>query len=815
MTAMKKLLLSLLLFGPILAHAQVTMTITKHYLNIPIGRQARMKLLQLKAGGRVKLDIPVQLAEDTIGYWIFVDVHAFKGQKITLSGPANQTALQRIYQDDTINGADSMYKETNRPQFHFTAKRAWSNDVNGPIYYNGQYHLFWQSFPYGLLWNTGYMDWGHAVSNDMLHWQELDPALRPDSLGSPWSGTAVIDNNNDGGWGKGALVLYYACFDPVSQQEVQCIAYSTDGAKTFQHYAGNPVINSDWELGTTSTRDPKVFWYAPGKVWVMVLFEKDGLSFLNSTDMRHWTRESHTQGFWECPDFFELPVDGDTTHKKWVLHGGSSEYAIGGFDGKAFTAETPHLRYAEGESEQRGELLYAAQSIENMPDGRRIQLAWGRIDHEGMPFTQMILFPTEFALKTTRDGIRLQARPIREIGALHSAEHTFANGNAADANRELGKISPGPLHALIKFTLAEGNTLRLRYQGNELLELRDTGVQKGENQLEILIDRTVAEIFLNNGQRYIVRQLPNPRNAKSLEFDDAGYGPVIRSMKVYDMRSIWDSTSQAFTEDFNSPMLNNFRYGSTGVKDAFKFQTGVSSTIEPNTKVLLFKIDPADSAGAGRGPEIISKKFTHFGSYSARIKLPDVRKVQPNTGAVAGYFTYHMDDIEGLSEIDIECLVADPTILYVGTWTGSRGKLQRIGRTINLAKGIIYNTIAKVGYDGAPTDLTGLQNQPATIPAIEGFDASARFYVYGFDWYPNRLCWWIINPANGKKIVLWDYQGSQLGIPPNQTEYRMNFWHTNTWPVDTNPQSIEKPLHPYELEVDWMKYEPLGSAHAR
>lgn len=809
MTVMKKLLLSLLVFGPLFTQAQVTMTITKHYLNIPIGDQARMKLLQLRSeAGRVKLQIPVQLAEDTINYWIFVDVHEFKGQKLTLSGPAKPTALKRIYQDDHINGEDSLYKETNRPQFHFTAKRAWNNDINGPIWYNGQYHLFWQSFPYGLLWNTGYMDWGHAVSKDLLHWQELDPALRPDSLGSPWSGTAVVDNNNDGGWGKGALVLYYACFDPTSQQEVQCIAYSTDGGKTFQHYSGNPVINSDWELNTTATRDPKVFWYAPAKTWVMVLFEKDGLSFFNSTDMRHWTRQSHIAGFWECPDFFELPVDGDSSNKKWVLHGGSSEYAIGAFDGKTFTPEGQHFKYAEGEYAEQ-ELLYAAQSVENMPDGRRVQLAWGRIYHEGMPFTQMILFPTEFALKTTPQGIRLQASPIKEIAELHTANHSWKNLSAADANHQLQSITPGPLHIKMKFTLADGNTLRLRYQGNELLELNSAVVEKGENQLELLIDKTVGEIFLNNGQRYIIRQLPTAKNDKSLQFDGVDYGPFIKSLDVYEMRSIWETPAQAFTEDFNDSTLHNFKYGSTGAKDAFKFQSGVTSSIEKNTKVLLFKIDPADSAGAGRGPEIISKKITQYGSYSARIKAPDVRGIQPNTGAVVGYFTYHMDGTQGLSEIDIECLVADPTILYIGTWTGARGKLQRIGRTINLAKGIIYNTIAKVGYDGNPTNLTGLQNQPEKIPAIEGFDASAKFYVYGFDWYPNRLRWWIINPATGKKVVLWDYQGSQLGIPPNHTEYRMNFWHTNTWPVDTNPKSIEKPQHPYELEVDWMKYEPL------
>jgi len=269
------------------------------------------------------------------------------------------------------------------------------------------------------------------------------------------------------------------------------------------------------------------------------------------------------------------------------------------------------------------------------------------------------------------------------------------------------------------------------------------------------------------------------------------------------------SSAPSFTEDFNDSTLRHFRYGSTGNKTAFKYSVGAPSPAEPGTKILSFKIDPADSAGPGRGPEIISTQFTHFGSYSARIKIPDVKRVQPNAGAVVGYFTYHMDDLAGLSEIDIEWLIADPSIIYVGTWTGHQGTLQRIGRTIDLAKGRIFYTIAKVNYDGTPTPLTGRQNQPETIPALDGFDASSKFYTYGFDWYQDRLRWWIIDPATNKKIVLWDYQGSPLGIPQNPTQYRMNFWHTNTWPVETNPNSIEKPLQPYELEVDWMKYLPL------
>ena len=267
--------------------------------------------------------------------------------------------------------------------------------------------------------------------------------------------------------------------------------------------------------------------------------------------------------------------------------------------------------------------------------------------------------------------------------------------------------------------------------------------------------------------------------------------------------------SSPYTEHFDDSSLTNFRWGSTGTKAFFKWQTGVTSSIEPGTKILSLKLDPEERAGAGRGPEIISNDFTHFGTYSTRLKVPNVVGIQPNVGAVVGYFTYHMDSIAGLSEIDFEWLIADPTIIYVGTWTGPRGQLKRIGRTINMAKGIIYNTQYREGHTGPRTPLTGAQNQPETISAIEGYDASSKFYTYGFDWYPNRIVWWIIHPTSNEKIVLWDYQGSQTGIPQNQTRYRMNFWHTNEWSVHTNPKSIEKPMDRYELEVDWMKYEPI------
>jgi len=269
-----------------------------------------------------------------------------------------------------------------------------------------------------------------------------------------------------------------------------------------------------------------------------------------------------------------------------------------------------------------------------------------------------------------------------------------------------------------------------------------------------------------------------------------------------------DKYHDSFFEDFNSSTPEYFQHHTGGNGADFTWSFGVDSPTEPETKILSFKIDPEDPAGAGRGPEIISNYFTQFGTYGARLRVPDVIDIQPDVGAVIGYFTYHMDDEHGLSEIDFEWLIADPEIIYVGTWTGPRGDLKRIGRTINMAKGIIYSTTYREGHDGIRNPLTGIQNQPDTIPAIEGYDASSQFYTYGFDWYPDRIRWWMIHPQTADTVVLWDYQVSQIGIPQNDTRYRLNLWHTNNWPVHTNPNSIEKPLHPYEVEIDWMSYDP-------
>lgn len=260
-------------------------------------------------------------------------------------------------------------------------------------------------------------------------------------------------------------------------------------------------------------------------------------------------------------------------------------------------------------------------------------------------------------------------------------------------------------------------------------------------------------------------------------------------------------------ENFDSKELQHFRYGSTGRKSNFKWKSDKKST--SGERVLSFKLDPKEKAGPGKGPEIISREFTHFGSYTTRLKVPDPRGSQPNVGAVVGYFTYHEDASLGLSEIDFEWLIADPSVIYVGTWTGHPGKLVRVGRTINLKEGTIYATEYREDFSDRREELSGALAVPDTIEPIQGFDASSDFHTYGFDWHPDRIRWWMLHPVTADTVVLWDYRGEK-GIPQHPSKYRMNFWHTNNWAVETNPNSLEKPEKRFELEVDWMEYRPLS-----
>lgn len=294
----KLFLAATLLAGNLFASfaGDVTLKITKKYINLPVSHQMDRKKMTFEVKGAPERNFVIRLADGKPDYWVFCDVSSWKGKTLRISYEGESAGLEKIYQDDVIAGQDSLYKEKNRPQFHFTTRRGWINDPNGLVYYEGEYHLFYQHNPYEREWEN--MTWGHAVSRDLVHWEELPDALHPDELGTIFSGSAVIDYDNTAGFnkkGEPALVAAYTVDNPEKQR--QCIAYSLDRGRTFTKYEGNPVIDSKAKWNSKDTRDPKVFWYAPGKHWVMVLNERDGHSIYNSSDLKNWEYKSHVTGF--------------------------------------------------------------------------------------------------------------------------------------------------------------------------------------------------------------------------------------------------------------------------------------------------------------------------------------------------------------------------------------------------------------------------------------------------------------------------------------------------------------------------------------
>ncbi|UVQ46146.1 DUF4980 domain-containing protein [Parabacteroides faecis] len=524
----------------------LTLKITKKYLNLPVSHQKERAVMTLAVDGKPVRSFDIRLASAEPDYWVFCDVSSFKGKQIKISYRGDAAGMDKIYQADEIAGQDSLYKETNRPQIHYTQRRGWNNDPNGLIYYEGEYHLFYQHNPYERDW--GNMHWGHAVSKDLIHWEELPIALFPDEHGTMFSGSAVIDYKNTAGFNKGnipAMVAVYTADSP--EKQVQCIAYSLDKGRTWTKYDGNPVVDSKAKWNSHDTRDPKVFWYEPTGKWVMVLNERDGHSIYNSDDLKHWTFENHITGFWECPELFELPVDGVTGNKKWVMYGASGTYMIGSFDGRTFVPESGKHYYSTG-------TIYAAQTFTNIPsgDGRRIQIGWGRISHPGMPFNGTMLLPTVLSLRTTKDGIRLFSEPIKELEALQIAKGQWKDLSAEKAGELLQPYNhTGSLRIRTTLSLSHATNAGLSLYGQNLLDYdmnfnKVNGVFYSPEDMtsmdisvDIILDRTSVEVFVDGGAySYSMERRADSNNKDGFRF--WGNNIQVKNLEVYELQSIWN-----------------------------------------------------------------------------------------------------------------------------------------------------------------------------------------------------------------------------------------------------------------------------------
>ena len=456
----------------------------------------------------------------------------------------DSSALKAIEQSDGIKGADDLYREPLRPQFHFSSRRGWNNDPNGLVFYKGEYHLFYQHNPYGWAW--GNMHWGHAVSPDLVHWRELPIALYPDAHGTMFSGSAVVDWNNTAGFQTGKEKVLVCIFTAAGSPFTQGIAYSNDRGRTWTKYDGNPVLPHI----AAENRDPKVIWHAPGKKWVMALYlDKDQYALFSSPNLKHWERlcDVAIPGTSECPEFFEIPLEGNPKDTRWVFYGGNGRYLVGRFDGRAFTPESgPH-------SLNSGNCFYASQTFNDIPpeDGRRILIPWGQMATPGMPFNQMLGLPVALTLCATGDGLRLRVNPVEELRALRTSRTVLKARPLAPGENPLASLK-GELFDLsadillnraaeIHFVM-RGVPVVYDAKAQELSCNKARAPLKPVNgciRLRLLVDRTSIDVFGNDGALYMPMGVIVPRDNLSLEISAHGGDAGINSVEVHRLKSSW------------------------------------------------------------------------------------------------------------------------------------------------------------------------------------------------------------------------------------------------------------------------------------
>jgi fructan beta-fructosidase len=422
--------------------------------------------------------------------------------------------------------------EVHRPQVHFSPKVNWINDPNGMLYNKGVYHLFYQYHPYSSVW--GPMHWGHATSRDMINWKHEPIAIYPDSIGTIFSGSAVVDKNNTSGFGKNGHTPLVAIFTQHNMEgekagrndfQNQSIAYSDDEGKTWTKYEGNPVLKNP---GIVDFRDPKVMWYEPQKKWIMTLATKDCITFYSSKDLKNWIKESEFGatvgahgGVWECPDLFTLDDNG---RKVWVLivninpggpnKGSATQYFIGDFDGNKFIPSTTEIKWLDYGPDE-----YAGITWSNTGD-RKVFLGWmsNWMYANVVPtetWRNAMTIPRELKLKHVGDKIFVASQPVAELSKIQSKPIIISNvkiTNSIDMAVKTGKVKfPCRINLSLEeikdFSLVVSND-----RGEELI----IGYNKKQNQY--FIDRTksgktdfqkefaakhVAPRFANNHQMNI------------------------------------------------------------------------------------------------------------------------------------------------------------------------------------------------------------------------------------------------------------------------------------------------------------------------
>jgi fructan beta-fructosidase len=486
-----------------------------------------------------------------------------------------------------------MYREQYRPQFHFSPEVKWMNDPNGMVFFNDEYHLFYQHHPFGTTW--GPMHWGHAVSKDMIHWEHLPIALFPDELGDIFSGSAVVDWNNTTGFFEenqpGLVAIFTSAGtypDSDRPQQQQSLAYSKDNGRTWTKYEGNPVLS---DVNITDYRDPKVFWHQATNKWVMVLATGQTITIYTSLNLKEWEFPSEFghhagshEGVWECPDLFELPVDGKEENSKWVMlvsigddgeskEGSRTQYFIGQFNGTTFINENDDstilwLDY--------GRDNYAGVSWSDMQDGRRVYIGWmSNWRYANLVPTKSwrsaMTLPRELSLSTTNDGIRVIQKPVAEVSEIRGKTEVLGELLVTD-EKPVSIALHHPLNELqielesggsnvFGFTIQHTETEKTvicydrvnekllvdrTHSGEDSFSASFPTVQEAPIRLknnkvsfQLFIDHSSIELFVNEGEIAVTSLIYPSHPGKELVFFSEGGNMRVTEMKVIELGSIW------------------------------------------------------------------------------------------------------------------------------------------------------------------------------------------------------------------------------------------------------------------------------------
>lgn len=502
--------------------------LTAGYLVLPLGYLSKNKKIIIYADGKMVLefDAPVDMLRPD--YFKYLDLSALSGQKVEI---ITEPELDTPFSFTDRNPALPQYDEKYRPTAHFSAGLGWLSDPNGLVFYDGLYHLFFQHNPFAHTWSN--MHWGHAVSRDLLHWKEREPALSPDELGTIFSGSAIVDRENRTGLKeneKDVLLLYYTAAGNTSKRSAgkpftQCMAYSTDGGLTFTKYKNNPVI----EHIEAENRDPKVVYVEEISAYVMALYLSDNrYTLLVSDDLLSWKflQEISLPGDAECPDIYPLYLDEDRGKKRWVLSGAFDRFLIGEFRDGRFRPSGPPQQLHYGSNS------YAAQTFSDIPetDGRRLRIAWNTTAVPQSCFGGSMCLPCEMRLQTIRQEEVVTAWPIAEISALFTERKThLLEELSAGSNYLIDRLTPGAAWMEFWITPSEDGLFEWTVFGTgievnvpeNIVRCMDKSMplhlEDGQLHLLVIADTLGFEIFGGRGQSFMCMGFPADFNLNGLE----------------------------------------------------------------------------------------------------------------------------------------------------------------------------------------------------------------------------------------------------------------------------------------------------------